>query len=147
MLTRLFIALAIVALSSEGVAAQQMCGDPPIAPELPSVADMQQKSPAEAAAARNGAFADIKRWQGQLKSYRECLNATVDTDKRDLGEAQRADKPDTKKMTKLQQEITDAGHAWDASVDDEERVVNQWNAAGTAFCLRADTDHATCPKR
>ncbi|HEY6578241.1 MAG TPA: hypothetical protein VIY09_02885 [Rhizomicrobium sp.] len=136
-----------MALSSAGAGAQEMCGELPIAPELPSVADMQQKSPADAAAARHGAFADIRRWQGQLKSYRDCINATVDTDKRNLGEVQRSDKPDAKKTAKLQQEITDSGHAWDASVDEEERVVNQWNAAGTAFCLRTDVDHSTCPKR
>jgi hypothetical protein len=148
MLARMSVAMAILALSAISAAAQDnMCGYLPIAPEIPSAADMTQKSPADAAAARHGAFLDIKRWQGQLKSYRDCLNATADTDQRKLGEAQRSDKPDKDKMAKLQADMTNAKHAWDASVDEEERVVNQWNAAGTAFCLRADVDHASCPKR
>jgi hypothetical protein len=89
---------------------------------------------------------DIKRWQGQLKSYRDCLNATVDTDKRDLGEMQRSDKPDKDKMAKMQADITNAGYAWDVSVDEEERVVNQFHAAQVAYCTRTDVDRASCPK-
>ncbi|HEX4079429.1 MAG TPA: hypothetical protein VHX61_11235 [Rhizomicrobium sp.] len=132
---------------ASAAAQDDMCGDLPIAPEMPTLADMQQKPPAEALAAKRAAFADIKRWQGALKTYRDCLDATVDTDNRQLGETQRSDKPDTKKIAKLRQNLVDLKNAWDASVDDEERVVNQWNAAGTAFCLRADVDRSTCPKR
>jgi len=147
MRTRMSVAMAILALSAVGAAAQDnMCGDQPIAPEISSPAEMAQKSPADAAAARHGAFMDIKRWQGQLKSYRDCLNAAVDTDRRNLGEAQRSDKPDKDKMTKLQADITSSGHDWDASVDEEERVVNQFHAAQVAYCARSDVDRAACPK-
>jgi class 3 adenylate cyclase len=139
--------MAILALSAiSAVAQDNMCSDQPIAPEIPSPAEMAAKSAADAASARHGAFMDIKRWQGQLKSYRDCLNATVDTDKRDLGEMQRSDKPDKDKMAKMQADITNSSHAWDASVDEEERVVNQFHAAQVAYCARTDVDRASCPK-
>lgn len=146
MVARWSVVFVALMLSGGGAVAQQMCGDPPIAPAIPSAADIRDKSAADAAAARHGAFMDIKRWQGSLKSYRECLNATVDSDKRLLGEAQRADKPDKNKITKLQQEITNSGHAWDTSVDDEERVVNEFHAVQVAYCTRTDVDRSACPK-
>jgi hypothetical protein len=147
MLARISVAMAILAFSAIGAAAQDnMCSDAPLAPEIPSPAEMAQKTPADAAAARHGAFSDIKRWQGQLKSYRDCLNATVDTDKRDLGEMQRSDKPDKDKMATMQTAITAASHAWDVSVDEEEHVVNQFHAAQVAYCTRTDVDRASCPK-
>lgn len=138
-------AVFLIALTG-AAAAQEMCGDPPIAPVIPSPTDMRQKPPADAAAARNAAFAEIRKWQGALKSYRDCLVATVNTDKRDAGEVARSDKPDKDKIAKLQKEIAASNQAFDASVDEEERVVNQWNAAGTAYCLRSGVDRSSCPK-
>jgi hypothetical protein len=147
MLKELTMALAIVAVSAGAVAAQDnLCGDLPIGPVLPSPADIQKKSPADADAAQHGGFLDIKRWQGSLKAYRDCLNATDDTDRREIGEAQRSDKPDTKKIDKLNAAIGNLKQAWDASVDEEERVVNQFHAMQVAYCSRSDVDRASCPK-
>ncbi|MGH6889993.1 MAG: hypothetical protein ACREHF_12500 [Rhizomicrobium sp.] len=146
MLVKFGAAGALLIALTCSAAAQGMCGDPPIAPMIPSPADMRNKPAADAEAARNAAFQDIRRWQGALKSYRACLVATVDTDKRNIGEVARSDKPDKDKIASLQKEITASNAAYDSSVDDEERVVNQWNAAGTAYCLRSGVDHATCPK-
>jgi hypothetical protein len=146
MLKSLSVALVVLAASAGSVAAQEMCGQPPIGPVIPSASDMRAKPAADAAATRHAAFAEIKSWQGALKSYRDCLTASMNTDKRDLGEAQRSDKPDKDKIAGLQQQLTAASHAWDVSVDDEEKIVNEWNAAGTAYCLRSDVDRSTCPK-
>jgi hypothetical protein len=146
MLQKLGLAGAVLIALTCGAAAQGMCGDPPIAPVIPSPADMRQKPAADAEAARNAAFEDIRRWQGALKSYRDCLVATVNTDKRNMGEVVRSDKPDKDKLASFQKEIDASNRAYDTSVDEEERVVNQWNAAGTAYCLRSGVDHATCPK-
>jgi len=126
--------------------AQGMCGDPPIPPVLPSPADMNAKAPADAAAARHSAFADVRRWQGSLKSYRDCLNATISTDKRDADENARSDKPDKDKIAKWEAEIAAVNHAYDTSVDQEERVVNEFHAAQVAYCTRKDVDVTTCPK-
>jgi hypothetical protein len=147
MLAKLCVA-ALVVLASANVAAAQdeMCGDLPIGPVIPAPADILKKSPTDADTAQHGAFLDIKRWQGSLKSYRDCLNATVDTDNRDAGEIQRSDKPDTKKLDKLKQALDDLKHACDASVDEEERVVNQFHAVQVAYCSRTDVNRAVCPK-
>lgn len=140
------IAFALLFASTCAAAAQEMCGDPPIAPVVPSAAELLAKSPADAAAARHSAFADVRRWQGALKSYRDCLTATIATDKRDAGEAVRSDKPDKDKIAKFNEEIAATNHAYDVSVDQEEKVVNEFHAAQVAYCTRKDVDVSTCPK-
>lgn len=146
MLKELVLASVLAAASAGAAAAQSMCGDPPIAPTIPAPADIQAKSPTDADAAQHAAFADVRRWQGALKSYRDCLDATVNSDTRDLGEAARADKPDKKKIDQLQQEITATNQAHDSSVDQEEKVVNEFHAMQVAYCSRNDVDRASCPK-
>jgi hypothetical protein len=147
MLTRSGLALIVLVASGGAVAAQGMCGEPPIAPAIPSASDIRQRPPADAAAARHNAFSDIRRWQGSLKSFRDCLNATLKTDQRDLYEAARASKPDKDKMAATQQEMKASNDAFDASVNEEEKVVNEFHAAQVAYCARTDVDVSTCPKR
>ena len=146
MLTRSGFAFLVLFALGGAAAAQSMCGEPPIAPAIPTAADMRQKSPADAAAARHNAFADVKGWQGALKSYRDCLNATITTDKRDLYEDARATKPDKDKMAAIQQEMKASNDGFDASVNEEEKVVNEFHAAQVAYCTRTDVDVSTCPK-
>lgn len=146
MLARLAATALILMASAGAAAAQDMCGDLPIGPAVASAADIQRKSPTEAAAAQHSAFLEIKKWQDALKSYRQCLGADADTDKRNLGEMERSDKPDTKKITQMHDAITALGHAWDASVDEEEQVVNEFHAMQVAYCGRKDVDRASCPK-
>ena len=143
---KLGIAVALFVASTGAAEAQEMCGDPPIAPVIPSAAELRAKSPADAAAARHSAFADVRRWQGALRSYRDCLTATIATDKRDAGEAVRSDKPDKDKIAKFNEEIAATNHAYDVSVDQEEKVVNEFHASQVAYCARRDVDVSTCPK-
>ncbi|HEX3430842.1 MAG TPA: hypothetical protein VHT03_08145 [Rhizomicrobium sp.] len=143
------MAIALLMAATGAAAAQEMCGDPPLAPAIPSAAEIRAKTPADAAAARHSAFADIRRWQGSLKSYRDCLNATITTDKRKAGELLRSDKAEKDKkedVAKLDDEIAASNHAYDVSVDQEERVVNEFHAAQVAYCMRRDVDISTCPK-
>jgi len=147
MLKALGISVLLLAGSAGSAAADNMCGDDPIAPAIASPAEEQAKSPADAAAAKHGAFQDIRHWQGALKSYRDCLTASIDTDNRQIGESQRSDKPDADKIKKLQAEITNLNKAYGISTDEEERVVNEFNALSVAYCTRTDVDKASCPKR
>lgn len=146
MLKALSIGLLFLTSSAGAAMAQQMCGDEPIAPLIVTAKAIKQKTPAEAEVAKHSAFLDIRRWQGELKSYRDCINATVKSDGRQIGEASRADKPDKDKITRLQQEVEAAKHAYDVSTDEEERVVNDFNAASVAYCTRTDVDKSSCPK-
>lgn len=143
---KICIAFAFLIASAGAAAAQEMCGDPPLAPVIPTAADIRARTPADAAAARHSAFADVRRWQGSLKSYRDCLDATISQDKRDAGESARSDKPDKDKIKKWNEEIVAINHAYDVSVDQEERVVNDFHAAQVAYCMRKDVDLSTCPK-
>lgn len=146
MLTRSVFAFLMLLASGGAAAAQSMCGEQPIAPVIPAASEMKQKSPADAASARHNAFADIKRWQGSLKSYRDCLNATITTDKRDLYEDARATKPDKDKMAGIGKEMKASNDAFDASVNEEEMVVNEFHAVQVAYCTRTDVDVSSCPK-
>ena len=139
--------LLVVVASAGTAAADNMCGEEPIAPLIPTAADIKEKAPADAEAAKHTAFSDIRRWQGELKSYRDCLNATVQTDNRQIGEAARADKPDPDKVKKLQADVANENNAYDRSTDEEERIVNDFNAVSVAYCTRSDVDKSSCPKR
>jgi hypothetical protein len=147
MLKAFCVGVLLLVASASGAAADNMCGDEPIAPAIPGAADIAKKSPVDAAAAKHTAFQDIRRWQTELKTYRDCLDATSNTDKREVGEAQRSSKPDKDKIADLQKEIAGDSHAYDATTDDEEKVVNDFNALSVAYCSRADVDRTSCPKR
>jgi len=141
------VGAALLFLSASGALGQEMCGQEPIGPQIPKPAEIAQMTPAAADSAKHAAFNDIRQWQGALKSYRDCLDATVATDKRKISEAQRGDKPDNDKIGKLNQEIASTNHDYDQSTNDEELVVNSWNALSVAYCGRTDVDKSTCPKR
>lgn len=141
------LAVAIFVVASVPAWAQSnSCGDEPIPPAIPSAAEIGQKSPADALAAKHQAFEDIKAWQTSLKNYRDCLNSTVDTATRERQDTMSSGKSDPDKMGKLQAQIDDANHAYNHSTDSEERVVNDFHALSTAFCARSDVDRSSCPK-
>ena len=143
---RLRLAFVLLIASAGAAAAQEMCGDPPIAPAFVSPAEMRAKTPADAAATEHGGFADIRRWQGALRSYRDCLNATIANDRRQAAEISRSEKPDKDRIAKINDEILTIGHALNASADQEERIVNEFHADQVAYCMRKDVDTSTCPK-
>jgi hypothetical protein len=122
------------------------CGDEPIPPAIPSVADIGQRPPVDAQKAKHQAFEDIKAWQTALKDYRDCLDSDTTTTKRQLQDAQSQSKPDKDKITKLQGEITADAGVYDRTTNTEEKIVNDFHALSTAYCARPDTDKASCPK-
>ena len=122
----------------------QSCGSEPIAPAIPSVADIKQKAPADAAASKHDAFVEIKNWQSDLKTYRDCLTNISNSDKRQI--SQLDPKKDEDKLKRLKDEASGATHEFDKSVDMEERVANEFHAIQTAYCGRADVDKSSCPK-
>ncbi|HSC17604.1 MAG TPA: hypothetical protein VLC74_01710 [Rhizomicrobium sp.] len=138
----LLASLAFYAVASPALA--QSCGSAPIAPALPTAAEMAQKTPAAATAAKHDAFAEVKNWQGDLKTYRDCLNGMVNQDKRQLEGLD--PKKDADKIARLQTDGKAANHAYDATVDMEEKVVNEFHAIQASFCARKDVDKSSCPK-
>jgi len=137
------LAFAMAAVAC-GPARAQSCGSAPIAPALPSVAEINQKSPADAATAKHDGFIEIKNWQTELKTYRACITNLSSDDKKQIREAD--PKKDADKVKRLQDEAAAADHQYDATVDMEERVANEFHAIQAAFCARPDTDKSSCPK-
>jgi hypothetical protein len=145
---RMSVRIAILGLAMTGVACgpafAQSCGSAPIAPALPSVAQMNQKSPADAQTAKHDGFIEIKRWQDELKTYRACMTNVSTQDKQKISQSD--PKKDADKIKGMQDEMANANHEYDASVDMEERVANEFHAIQAAFCARSDTDKSSCPK-
>jgi hypothetical protein len=145
MLVKTGLVLSFVLASSLSAWAQtQSCGNTPFAPAIPSPADVKAKAPADAHAAVHDAFLDVKNWQGDLKTWRACLDDQDAADKRSIAQAD--PKKDVDKIQPWKDQIAQDGHVFDASVDNEEKVVNEFHALQTAYCTRTDIDKSTCPK-
>lgn len=145
MLAKIGLVLTFVlAAATPALAQTSGCGSQPFAPALPTSAEMDQKSAADATTAKHDAFLDVKNWQGDLKTYRACLDGQEASAKRDVAGLDKS--KDKDKIAKLTDQITQADHAYNVSVDAEEKVVNEFHAVQAAYCKRTDVDRASCPK-
>jgi hypothetical protein len=143
MFMRLVFAATALGVTATGAAADS-CGSAPIAPAFATSADISTKAPAQAEAAKHAAFVEIRNWQNELKDFRACLvNVTNDAKRQISGLDPSKDKD---KIAGLQQTGHRASHAYDATVDMEERVVNEFHAIQAAYCARKDVDKSSCPK-
>lgn len=143
MCRQLVLAAAALGLTITGALAES-CGSAPIAPALPTAADINAKAPAAADAAKHDAFVEIRNWQNDLKDYRACLVNVSNGAKRQISGLE-AEK-DKDKIAGLKANAAQATHEYDDSVDMEERVVNEFHAVQAAFCARKDVDKSSCPK-
>ena len=145
MLVKTGLVLSFLLVSTmSGWAQNETCGNVPFAPAIASPADLKAKSPTDAHTTVHDAFVDIKNWQSDLKTWRACLDARTAADKRDVAQAD--PKKDADKIKQWNDDVTQNGHDFDASVDNEEKVVNEFHALQAAYCMRTDIDKATCPK-
>lgn len=142
-------ALAILLVSAAPALADVgTCGEEPVPPALPSASDIAAQAPADAAAAKHQGFLDVKAWQKSLKSYRDCLNATVAADKRDIAAAKASgDKKAADKVAALEADGESANTRYNHSVETEKSVVGDYVAMSNAYCSRSDVDQSTCPKK
>ncbi|HEX3653804.1 MAG TPA: hypothetical protein VHU18_13375 [Rhizomicrobium sp.] len=143
MFRRLILVAAAVGMTATGAHAES-CGSAPIAPALPTAADLNAKTAAAADAAKHDAFVEIRNWQNDLKDYRACLVNVSNGAKRQIA-GLNADK-DKDKIAGLKADASRANHEYDDSVDMEERVVNEFHAVQAAYCARKDVDKSSCPK-
>jgi hypothetical protein len=145
MLAKTGLVLTFLLVSTmSGWAQSDSCGNQPFAPAIPAPGDLKPKSPADAHASVHDAFMDIKNWQADLKTWRACLDARDNEDKRQIAQAD--PKKDADKVKGYNDDTKQNGHNFDASVDSEEKVVNEFHALQAAYCMRTDIDKATCPK-
>ncbi|HTQ13515.1 MAG TPA: hypothetical protein VMH86_06540 [Rhizomicrobium sp.] len=141
---KLLLAVPFVILLSSPAMAQESCGSAPFAPAMPSAGDMKTKSVADAETALHDAFLDIRNWQGDLKTYRGCLTGEGDSAKAQMTGLDPV--KDQQKIAQLKDEKAAADKAFDSTVDQEEKVVNEYHAAQTAYCGRPDANRSKCPK-
>lgn len=139
------LVLPILLLSAAPVWAQtSSCGSVPFAPAMPAVADMKTKSVADSETALHDAFTDIRNWQGDLKTYRSCLDGQSAQAKAALAGLDKT--KDADKIKDLTDQQAMSGKLYDQTVDQEEKVVNEYHAAQASYCSRADANKAKCPK-
>ena len=144
MIGKFGLAAAAILVSAVPAMAQS-CGSLPIAPAIPSAAEIMQKSPADAATTRHNAFLDVKNWQADLKTYRDCLNSMATTDDRRISTAN--PQKDADKISGWQEEKKAMSAAYDHSADSEKRVVSDYSTMYNAYCGRTDVDQSVCPKK
>jgi hypothetical protein len=146
MLKQLGFAAVLSVMAAPAFADPGACGDEPIPPAIPSVADIGQRPPVDAQRAKHQAFSDIRTWQAALKDYRSCLDSDQSSVKRKVQDAQAQTKPDKDKIKALQDQMLADAKAYDHSTDTEEKTVNDFHALSVAYCSRSDTDKTSCPK-
>lgn len=142
MLKRILLVGAVLAFT--GPALAQSCGTAPIPPEIPGVNSISGKTTDDAHNIVLGSVKNVKTYQGQLSTYRECLqnqaNAQkqVAADAKTAGEKAKADAA-TAEMTSLQA-------AYDKTIDVETQMVTDWQNLHNAYCKMGD-GLAGCPKK
>ncbi|HEY2068161.1 MAG TPA: hypothetical protein VGG48_01300 [Rhizomicrobium sp.] len=141
---KLGLVLSFLLASTAPVWAQSACGSVPFAPAMPSQADMRSKSIPDAETALHDAFTDIKNWQGDLKTYRSCLDGQTQQAK--AGMAGLDKDKDADKIAAFKDQAATSNKLFDSSVDQEEKVVNEFHGAQAAYCMRSDANKAKCPK-
>ena len=143
MFSKFGAAAAVLILFATPALADSTCGYQPIAPSMPSPASIKSASVAGGLASLQDAVSQIKHWQGALKTYRDCLNAEVAQNKRNIAQADPSKKAD--RISDMKDAITANTKAYDSSVDEEEHVVNEFHASEAAYCMRSDIDKSICP--
>ena len=139
------LALCILLVSAVPAFAQGAgCGSVPFAPAMPTPADMKSKSVADAKTALHDAFSDIRNWQGDLKTFRACLDGQGSQAKAELAGLDKT--KDADRIKELKDQKATADHQFDSSVDEEEKVVNEFHGAQASYCMRSDADKSICPK-
>ena len=141
-------ALAILMMSAApAMAGVSVCGDMPVAPDLPTAKDIANKAPADAAAAKHQAFLDVVGWQKQVKNYRSCLEAAQKEDKRASVDAQQRGGDDVdQRVTELNADVNEGDVRYNASVVTEQQLAGEFGEISKAYCSRSDVDKTTCPK-
>jgi len=141
-------AIAILMMSAApAMAGVSICGDMPVAPDLPTAKEIAQQPPAKAEAAKHQAFLDVVGWQKQVKNYRNCLEAAQKEDKRASVAAQQNGGDDVDaQVTKLNADINEGDVRYNASVVTEQKLAGEFGDISKAYCSRSDVNKSTCPK-
>lgn len=141
-------AIAILMMSAApAMAGVSVCGDLPVAPDLPSAKEIAQLPPAKAEAAKHQAYLDIVSWQKTVANYRNCLDAAQKEDKRASVDAQKSGGDDVdQRVTELNADIEQGNVRYNTSVTTEQQLAKDFGAISQAYCGRSDVDKASCPK-
>jgi hypothetical protein len=141
---KLGLALSILLVSTAPAWAQMSCGSIPFAPAMPAPADMKTKSVGDAETALHDAFSDIKNWQNDLKTFRACTDSVGSQSQTAMAGLDKT--KDADKIKELKEQKGQADHLYNQSIDQEEKVVNEFHEAQAAYCMRADATKSKCPK-
>ncbi len=122
---------AVLMLASPALA--ETCGSAPIAPAIPTASSVAGKPGEEATKIKHDAFVQVKAYQGTLKPFRECLMKQT----ADVKAETEAAKDDAAKKA-AQSKMGDMQKAYDKTVDDETKTVQDYVALQTAVCKIID---------
>ncbi|HEY1709281.1 MAG TPA: hypothetical protein VGG10_13525 [Rhizomicrobium sp.] len=129
---------ALMLLSAPAFAANQCDASTPMAPAVPTPAQITAMSIPDAQNKLNEVYKDLHLYQAQLKDYRACLSAAMNQDQDKVNSAPAQKDPTIKKAA--QDEYADYTAKFNATVDSEQSLASQINADAKAHCARDTTD-------
>jgi hypothetical protein len=118
--------------------ADQCDASTPMAPAVPSPAEITAMSIPDAQTRLNSVFKDLHIYQAQLKDYRACLNAAMAQDQDKVNSAPAQKDPQVKKAA--QDEYAAYSAKFNATVDSEQALASSINADTKAHCARDTSD-------
>lgn len=131
-------------LAFTGPALADSCGSAPIPPEIPGVNTLGGKTTDDAHTFVVAAIKPVKTYQGQLSTYRECLQTQAAAQKQLAADAK--SKGDKAKQDSSTAEMNALQAAYDKTIDEETRVVTEWQTLHNAYCKMGD-GLTGCPKK
>jgi len=132
MLKGVLLVGAILAVAAAPAFADPSCGNPPMAPAVPSGSDIAGKAPDDAHKIVLDTLHSVKAYQGSLGMFRSCLMAQSNAAKAAKAEADA--KADKAKADAATQQLADLQKMYDRSVDTETQVVTDYSNLHVAYC-------------
>ncbi len=131
-------------LAFAGPAFAESCGTAPIPPEIPGVNSLAGKTTDDAHTFVVASIKPVKTYQGQLSTYRECLQTQANAQKQVVADSKA--KGDKAAADKAQTEMEGLQKAYDKTIDVETQVVTDWQNLHNAYCKMGD-GLVGCPKK
>lgn len=123
------VAVAMISVSAPALAAAGDECQSVYAPAMPTLDAFKAQSTEQAYDTLMGALQSVKQYQGDLKSYRDCLDAAMAKIR-----AKRANS--SEEQARKDASLGTLAQLFNASVDEEARVVNEFQAIRTNYCER-----------
>jgi hypothetical protein len=132
MLKRVFMAVAVAALTAAPALAEDVCGAAPVAPVVPGAADIAGKTPEDAHKVSSEAFKLVRIYQSALQPFYNCVEQQVIAGNTAIAEAK--EKKDRAKIAALESAAADLNKDYQGTLATEKQVVADYMSLHDNYC-------------